>query len=257
MKNIVFLTFLPVLILSTACTKKKTEEKEKGFRVSNGTTMRPDSIEQGLGTDSLIFDTRPGGVLKTGLKDVRLTTVYKINIDKDSRSTFTGTDCFHKQYDYDEWDNNLMPGLEAVYGYNMVNVSYFNFSQNKQALFFDSAVLVKTIYFPSSSIDTLNGKTVSRNYFMVSVYNEDTNKDGYINPKDLRRFYLFDSNGLRQKALVSENYSVLKSEYDEQNDLMYVFARLDANQNGRREEVEPIHIFWVDLKDPNRTGRLY
>lgn len=57
--------------------------------------------------------------------------------------------------------------------------------------------------------------------------------------------------------LVPENYSVFKSEYDSENDLMYLFAQLDANGNGSKEELEPIHVFWVDLKDPNRTGQQY
>jgi hypothetical protein len=36
-----------------------------------------------------------------------------------------------------------------------------------------------------------------------------------------------------------------------------VFAKLDENKNGRVEEGEADHIFWVDLKDPGRTGRQY
>ncbi len=92
---------------------------------------------------------------------------------------------------------------------------------------------------------------------MVSVYNEDTNKDGSINQKDLRRFYLFNSNGEIQKQLVPQNYSVFKSEYDSENDLMFVFARLDKNSNGKIEDNEPVNIFWVDLKDPFNTGQQY
>jgi hypothetical protein len=91
---------------------------------------------------------------------------------------------------------------------------------------------------------------------MVSVYNDDTNKDGFINIRDLRRLYLIDINGDKQKALIPENYSVVKSEYDSDNDFMFVFAQLDCNGNGKTDETEPTHIFWVDLKDPARTGRL-
>jgi Ca2+-binding EF-hand superfamily protein len=92
---------------------------------------------------------------------------------------------------------------------------------------------------------------------MVSVYNDDTNKDGFINLKDLRRLYLFDINGDRLNPLLPENYSVLKSEYDPENDFMYVFAKLDENQNGQLEDSEPIHIYWIDLNEPSRTGRQY
>jgi hypothetical protein len=68
---------------------------------------------------------------------------------------------------------------------------------------------------------------------------------------------LFDINGERLKALIPENYSVFKSEYDSDNDFMFVFAQLDSNNNGRQDEGEPIHIFWIDLNDPNKTGRQY
>jgi hypothetical protein len=38
---------------------------------------------------------------------------------------------------------------------------------------------------------------------------------------------------------------------------MYVFAQFDSNNNGQQDEGEPIHIFWIDLKAPNQTGRKY
>ena len=129
-----------------------------------------------------------------------------------------------------------MPGLEAVYGYNMVNISHYDIKTNKQKYFFEKPVLVKTAYYPTFNKDTLNYKPVNRNCFMVSVYNDDTNKDGFINLKDLRRFYLFDINGERQMALIPENYSIIKSEYDPENDFMYVYAQLDSNSNGKSND---------------------
>ncbi|MFM7856816.1 MAG: hypothetical protein ACKO96_34035, partial [Flammeovirgaceae bacterium] len=73
----------------------------------------------------------------------------------------------------------------------------------------------------------------------------------------LRRLYLFNINGERKKALIPEEYSVFKSEYDSDNDFMFVFAQLDSNSNGRQDDGEPIHIFWIDLKDPSNTGRQF
>ncbi len=59
---------------------------------------------------------------------------------------------------------------------------------------------------------------------MVSVYDDDSNKDGFINVKDLRKFYYFDIEGKNKKNLIPANYSVMSSEYDSANDFMYVFA---------------------------------
>ncbi len=250
-----------VASLALGCSSDRLEEK--GFRVDNAGIEQRDSLGLSVTKDAASsFATRPGGVLLTGIPNVRLTTVYKVNWSKDGKSTFTGSDDFHYSYrDEDDrennWNYNLMPGLAAVYGYNLVNVSHYDIQENKQKEFFEKPVLIRTVYYPSFSKDTLNGKPADRNFFMVSVYNEDTNGDGSIDLKDLRRFYLFDVNGVRQKALLPENYTVLGSDYDQANDLMFVFAKLDENGNGRADESEPIHIHWIDLKDPQRTGRLY
>lgn len=261
MKNLLTFFALTLLYLVTGCSNDKLEEK--GFQVSATTENTESDQDDGLNPDSLKFETQPGSVLLTGVPNVRLTTVYKVNLNRKDRSVFIGSDSFHYTYEETEdhkgnnWNNHLMPGLDAVYGYNLVNISHYDIKENKQKNFFEKPVLVKTLYFPASATDTLNHKPVSRNYFMVSVYNDDTNKDGFINLKDLRRLYLFNINGERQKALIPENYSVFKSEYDPDNDFMFVFARLDSNNNGQQDELEPVHIFWIDLKDPNRTGQQY
>jgi hypothetical protein len=245
--------------LITACSNEKLEEK--GFSVDAIAENSETGEVDGLNRDSLKFETRPSEVLLTGIPNIRLTTVYKVNFNKKNQTTFIGSNDFY--YDYAEsdaannWNNHIMPGVTAVYGYNMVNISHYSIAENKQKNFFEKPVLIKTLYYPSFSKDTLNYKPVNRQYFMVSVYNDDTNKDGFINLKDLRRIYLFDINGESPKALVPENYSVFQSTYDSDNDFMYVFAQLDANHNGKRDENEPIHIFWIDLKDPNKTGQLY
>ena len=150
-----------------------------------------------------------------------------------------------------------MPGFEAIYGYNLVNISHYNNLTNKENFFFDRPVLVKTLYYPAFSKDTLNDVPVKREYYMVSVYDEDTNKDGYINVKDLRRFYHFDIDAKNKLLLVPKDYSVMSSEYDPENDFMYVFARIDRNENGEMEYEEKTHIFWIDLKNPKNRGLQY
>ncbi len=261
MKYLQTIFTLTLVYLMTSCSNRKFEEK--GFQVSPASDNSENNQADGLNRDSLKIDTQPSSVLLTGVPNVRLTTIYKVNVNKKDNSTFIGSDSFHYRYEEAEgnkgnnWNNNLMPGFEAVYGYNMVNISHYDIKENKQKKFFEKPVLVKTLYYPTFSKDTLNHKPVNREYFIISVYNDDTNKDGFVNLKDLRRLYLFNINGERQKSLIPENYSVLKSEYDSDNDFMYVFAQLDSNNNGRKDEGEPIHIFWIDLKDPNKTGRQY
>lgn len=261
MKYTAAILLITIAYSITSCTKRKLEEK--GFQVSSISEDSEIEPSDGLNNDSLKMATQPSSVLLTGVSNVRLTTIYKVNFNKDTKTTFIGSNGFHYQYEESEntpgnnWNNHLIPGLGAVYGYNLVNISHYDIKENKQKNFFEKPVLIKTLYYPSVAKDTVNNKSINRDYFIVSVYNDDTNKDGFVNMKDLRRIYLFNINGEKQKTLVPENYSVFKSEYDVDNDFMYLFAKLDANDNGKRDEGEPIHIFWVDLKDPNKTGQMY
>lgn len=254
-----FLLFLTVALI--ACSDNGLEEK--GFQVGPLIEQDGDEPPTGLDRDSLTFATRPSNVLLTGVAHVRLTSVYKVNYRKDDSTSFIGSNNFHYNYDeYEQsagnnWHSHLMPGFEAAYGYNLVNVSHYDVITDQQKLLYDQPVLIKTLYYPSFTSDTLDQLPVSRSHFLITVFDEDTNKDGSINPRDLRRMHLFDVNGQRQRSPIQENYSVLSSEYDPANDRMYVFAKLDANNDGKVNDAEPVHIHWIDLKDPTRSGRQY
>lgn len=248
------------MIAVFSCKQKKLENK--GFQVSEISTDDDGKEVVGLPIDSLVLETRPRNVLLTNNPNHRLTPIYKVNYDKRSGEPFVGSNNFHSNWDFGDragnnWHHNFMPGFEAVYGYNFVNVSHYDNERHKQNEFFKKPVLIKTLYYPASSKDTLNYQPVNRDFYMVSVYDEDTNGDGFISVKDLRRFYLFDLNGNLQSALVPTSYSVMSSEYDPANDFMYIFARLDENKNGQMEQEESTHIFWIDLKNPENTGYQY
>lgn len=259
MNNFTIIFTIAALCILMSCRQSTVEKK--GFAVTDSETLDENkNSKNGLKKDSLNFDTRPSSVLRTGIPNIRLTTIYKVNISKKSKKTFIGANRFHFSYGYrrgNNWNNNIMPGLRAAYGYNMVNISHYDIEKDEQRNFFKKPVLVNTLYYPTHTQDTLNHEPIKRNYFFVSVYDEDTNKDGFINQDDLRRLYLFDLNGEKQQAVIPKNYAVLKSEYDLDNDFMYVFAQLDQNNNGQRDEGEPMQVFWIDLKDPSRTGRSY
>ena len=261
-------TIIPLLItfyVFTGCSGNRLSEI--GFAVSPRNENNEENKVDGISKDSLNLMTKPSSVLLTGNPRYRLTTIYKINYKRNNynrdSTSFIGSNDFHYNYgdigttQGNQWNYNLVPGLEAVYGYNLVNVSHYDTETLKRKDFFPKPVLIKTLYYPSFSKDTLNHNPVTRNYCMVSVYDDDTNKDGFINMKDLRRFYYFDVNAENKRPLIPVNYSVYKSEYDPANDFMYVFAQLDGNGNGIAEDREEIHIFWIDLKNPEKTGRHY
>jgi len=261
MKTSHILLICCALIAVLSCSRGK--HYEKGFSVSpeNETTGKKEI--DGISQDSITMKTRPGSVLLTGYPEYRLTPVYKLNYDKKDDYYYTGSNSLYRNYsDLDQsngnqWHYNFMPGLQAIYGYNLVNVSLINMNTQKQKILFEKPVLIKTLYIPSFSNDTLFNKPVKRNYYLISVYDEDTNKDGYINLMDLRRFYVFNLDGDKKESLIPKDYSVISSEYDCANDFMYVFAQLDENKNGQRDEAEKVHIFWIDVKNPRNNGQQY
>ena len=179
-----------------SCSNNKLEKK--GFPISEARTEGDEVVVEGLAGDTIEFLTKPRNVLLTNNAEHRLTPIYKVNYNKRTQKPYTGSNTFHSNYwDYGEsegnnWNYNFMPGFEAVYGYNFVNISHYNIKEKEGNDFFDKPVLVKTLYYPAFSKDTLNGVPLNRKFYMVSAYDEDTNKDGFINVKDLRRFYHFD-----------------------------------------------------------------
>jgi hypothetical protein len=261
MKKTGILAAIVIAMCILSCSREKNYEKE--IYVSPESVISQENENVGFATDSLNLETRPGSVLITGIPEFRLTTIYKLNKDKKDGTYYIGYNHFYSNYSEigykngNQWNNNFMPGLRAVYGFNMVNVSLYNISTKIQKSLFDTPVIIKTLYYPSFSQDTLNNKPVKRDFYLVSAYDKDTNKDGLVNMNDLRHFYSFDLNGLNKKEIIPANYSVISSEYDSANDYMFIFAQLDENNNGQIEAKEKIHVFWIDLKNPAINGRSY
>ena len=252
-------TFLLLMVIAMACSSGKPEKK--GFQVSSITENEKGEKVVGLPIDSLELETTPRGVLLTRHAKHRLTPIFKISYNKKGQP-YSGSTYFHRSWRYkypdgNNWNENYLPGFSAAFGPDLVNVSHYDTESNDQNEFFDRPVLIKTLYYPAYSMDTLNYQPVKRDFYMVSVYDKDTNRDGFINVKDLRRLYHFDLDGTRQGHLVPTNYSVMSSLYDSGNDYMYIYARLDQNANGQMEVEEPTHVFWIDLKDPERRGMFY
>lgn len=260
MSNPKIVLFLLLVLVIASCNENSIEKK--GFQVSEISEDETGQKIVGLNMDSLKLETSPRNVLLTNNPKHRLIPVYKVNYNKKNKNPFTGSNYYHTKWEgnngvENNWNNNFMPGFEAIYGYNFINVSHYNNQTKKENKFFDKPVLIKTLYYPAFSKDTLNGKPVNRKHYMVSVYDEDSNNDGFISVKDLRRFYYFDIDGNNKRNLIPENYSVMNSEYDSANDFMYVFAKSDKNNNGQMEQNEPTHVFWIDLSNPENNGIQY
>ena len=245
----------------SSCSRNNLQ-KEEQIRVNNSNVTNDldtlvNSVQGNLSLNKIA--TTPNSVLLTGLADHRLVTVYKSRSEpKPNGSSFR---FLKKTYEYDGREigkvEHYMPGFDILYGYNLLNIAHYDLKSEKLSFIFQHSALIKTFYYPSFIQDSVAKKPINRNYYLLSVYDEDTNKDSLINKNDLRRFYYVDAGVSSKIRLIPSEYSVVRSQYDVQNDAMYIFAKLDANKNGTGDPQEPMHIFWINLKSPTVAKRLY
>lgn len=257
-----FILLLIPAILGFSCNNKKTEDKEQLTVSRAGSDETNDSTANSIG-DNISIDqlsTTPNSVILTGLADHRLLSIYKaktdvkknVNPDEQSRE-------FYYSYDGNEYDGqeHFMPGIDILYGYNLLNIAHYDMKTSKTNVLFKKSALIKTLYYPSFVQDSINKLPVNRNYYLISVYDEDTNKDKVINRKDLRKLYHIDAGCNTKTQLIPDNYCVMRSQYDAGNDAMFVFAKYDLDKNGATEKKEPYHVFCIDLKNPITARRMY
>lgn len=249
-----------LLIFIASCSSKPKETKEEHIRLADKIGIAEDSVLSNAIQGNLTFkqiQSRPHQVELTGLAPHRLVTIYKSAKSTNLARSYDYS--YGKRYDYDESDRaqHYMPGLDIIYGYNLINIAHYDLTTEKLNYLFNNPVLIKSLYYPSFVQDSLYKKPITRDYYLVSVYDEDTNRDTLITKNDLRRFYYFNASATQKIQLVPSNYSVTRSQYDPMNDVMYIFANQDSNQNGKIDKDEPMHIFWISLKQPAEAKRLY
>jgi hypothetical protein len=248
-----------LLILNLACSNNRNPDKQEQIRI--GDSLGEDSSDTtsantiGVNMSLQQIAAYPQRVVLTGMPEHRLVTIYKSKT-KEERGK---KNSYRYYYDdsYSDGVEHFMPGIDLLFGYNLLNIAHYDLKDEKLNFLFDRPVLVKSLYYPAFVQDSINKKPVNRDYYLVSVYDQDTNADSVINKSDLRRFYYFNASGEDKKKLIPHNYSVVRSQYDSQNDVMYIFARLDSNNNGRIDEQEPLHVFWINLKSPTTSKQLY
>ncbi|MCS6823788.1 MAG: hypothetical protein NZ529_05790 [Cytophagaceae bacterium] len=197
-------------------------------------------------------------VIITGWARYKLIPIYKHTTTGEKDITNFKRSYFIKNYTAENYiSRHFMPGIDLLNGYNLINIAHYDMNTQKSILFFKNNVLVKNLYYPSFTQDSIDNKPVNRDYYLVSVYDSDTNKDTVINKKDLRTLYHFDLPATKSTRLIPEGFSVVRSQYDRKSDVMYVFAREDKNRNGQIDNEEPISIFGIDLKNPMPAFKVF
>ncbi len=261
-KRIIALSLVSLVVFFFQSCNKQHDKKMEQLTVDEVETEDEfDSLKYSLNNNSSFkqLTTSPNSVLLTGIDKIRLLTIYKVKPKSDKNIQYVEGTTYYN--DYDEKDkgdnfNYFMPGIDIINGYNMINVGHYNLETEKLSYLFQKPVLIKTLYFPGIRKDSLKGQPVKRNFFYVSVYDEDTNNDSLINKRDVRKIYHFDELNTQKTALLPKRFSAVRSTYDYKNDIYYIYSRFDANNNGTTEKTEPISIFWIQLSEPARVRKM-
>jgi hypothetical protein len=259
-----FLILVVCLVAFVRCSDRTEESKDEHLKLEKKEMASvPDSLLSNVVKKGLTIaqmSTYPYLVELTGLSNHRLITVYKKVGDYQRNKRSSSYDEYGnltRDYDASYTEQHFMPGLDLVHGYNLVNIAHYDLAEEKINYLFASPALIKSLYYPSFVQDSVEKKPIIRDYYLVSVYDEDTNKDTLINKVDLRRFYCFSSSGDKRIQLLPPSYSVVRSQYDIKNDVMYIFAKHDENGNGEITMDEQMHLFWISLKQPAEAKRMY
>ena len=135
------LLFLTIT-LAFSCSNSKLEKK--GFPVSESGEAENTVPVNGENGDTLTFRTKPRNILLTGNAAHRLTPIFRVNYDKRTKKPYTGSNNFlynyeeHGEGEGNQWNHNFMPGIEAVNGYNFVNISHYNNESKTEHQFFEN-----------------------------------------------------------------------------------------------------------------------
>ncbi|MEL6941332.1 MAG: hypothetical protein AAFO82_01575, partial [Bacteroidota bacterium] len=92
-------------------------------------------------------------------------------------------------------------------------------------------------------------KTKDESYLIISACNSDSNKDKFLNAKDLQGLFIYDINDSKLDNLkLKENHTTLEVfQPDKSNDLIVHFG-IDRNKNGKFERSrEPMVFYKINL----------
>lgn len=133
--------------LFSSCTSRKVETKEEQIVIneSDPSYNTADSVLNAL-RGNISFNqipSKPTAVILTGLADHRLVTVYKSKL----KVTAKERGSLYSYSDNDGIDNEMiqhfMPGLDILYGYNLLNIAHYDIKNEKLNFLFNRATLVK------------------------------------------------------------------------------------------------------------------
>lgn len=131
-------------------------------------------------------------------------------------------------------------GYKQFHGNIYNNLVLHDETSNKSEILFDTRVSIN---------DFLVHENEDKKYIVIPACNIDSNKDGYLNEKDLQELFIYD---LQKRSLhkiaAQENYTTLRVYQPHQSTDLVAHFGIDRNQNGKfSASDEPMIFYRVNL----------
>jgi hypothetical protein len=140
--------------------------------------------------------------------------------------------------------------------YNVSNYNQYELTGNLKNILFQhkDQDTLKPLTDQKINIETATylHKIAQKNkIFVYTLFDKDTNKDGFIDQNDIKALYISKIDGTNFKKITLEFQELIDWNLIQNTNRLYYRAMEDTNKNGEFDKNDTIHYCYLDLSDPN------
>ena len=122
------------------------------------------------------------------------------------------------------------------------NIKFQHIDSTKTRLLTDKEIQIQTTTFLDST-----AKKIKKYFFIYTLVDLDSNKDGKLNSDDVTDLYISESNGTHFKKLSPDFQELIDWNLLESKNRLYFRTIEDINKNGAFDKTDKVHYFFVNL----------
>ncbi len=122
------------------------------------------------------------------------------------------------------------------------NLKFQKIDSDSLTVLTDKPVLIQTATYLKSLADR-----TKQQFFIYTLADLDTNKDGKLDPSDIRTLYISDVSGNGFTKLSTDFEELIDWKMVESKNRLYFRTTEDTNKNGKFDKSDVIHYHYVDL----------
>jgi hypothetical protein len=140
--------------------------------------------------------------------------------------------------------------------YNVSNYNQYELTGNLKNILFQhkDKDSLKPLTYQKINIQTATYlyKIAQKNKVLVyTLFDKDTNKDGFIDQNDIKSLYISKIDGTNFKKITLEFQELIDWNLIQNTNRLYYRAMEDTNKNGAFDKNDKIHYCYLDLNSPD------